>query len=315
MRVQKYVFSSHATRFLIVFFVRVSFFPALCAACHAVASFLRSAPPGESGCGGENKSGSTLGLSARKTYFCRAARCVLSGSPEATGAEWGRAAKELDAGRNRIKKETTMLLPYLEAGRVEAGCDEAGRGCLAGPVFAGAVILPPDYVNELLNDSKQLTEKRRYRLREEIERDALAWAVGVVSVQEIDDINILNASFLAMHRAIDALKVRPQALLIDGNRFRPYSGIPHTTVVKGDGKYMSIAAASVLAKTYRDDYMRRLHEEYPCYHWEANKGYPAPAHREAIRLWGPTPHHRMTFNLLGDGQLELFDTDEMKGRR
>ena len=206
-----------------------------------------------------------------------------------------------------------MLLPYLNADVTEAGCDEAGRGCLAGPVFAGAVILPKDYRNEMLNDSKQLSEKKRYCLREEIERDALAWAVGVVSPQEIDEINILNASFLAMHRALDGLKVRPQAVLVDGNRFRPYGEVPHTTVVKGDGKFMSIAAASILAKTYRDDYMRRLHEEFPQYRWDSNKGYPSRAHREAIRRWGTTPYHRMTFNLLGDGQLELFGPEAMKG--
>ena len=206
-----------------------------------------------------------------------------------------------------------MLLPYLNPDVVEAGLDEAGRGCLAGAVFAAAVVLPKDYRNERLNDSKQLSEKRRYQLREEIERDALAWAVGVVSPQEIDGINILNASFLAMHRALDQLKVRPQALLVDGNRFRPYRDLPYTTVVKGDGKYMSIAAASILAKTYRDDYMLRLHEEYPAYHWDSNKGYPAKAHREAIRRIGPSPYHRMSYNLLGDGQLELFPPEEMKG--
>ncbi len=206
-----------------------------------------------------------------------------------------------------------MLLPYLNPDVVEAGLDEAGRGCLAGAVFAAAVVLPKDYRNERLNDSKQLSEKRRYQLREEIERDALAWAVGVVSPQEIDEINILNASFLAMHRALDQLKVRPQALLVDGNRFRPYRDLPYTTVVKGDGKYMSIAAASILAKTYRDDYMLRLHEEYPAYHWDSNKGYPAKAHREAIRRIGPSPYHRMSYNLLGDGQLELFPPEEMKG--
>ena len=206
-----------------------------------------------------------------------------------------------------------MLLPYLNPDVVEAGLDEAGRGCLAGAVFAAAVSLPKDYRNERLNDSKQLSEKRRYQLREEIERDALAWAVGVVSPQEIDEINILNASFLAMHRALDQLKVRPQALLVDGNRFRPYRDLPYTTVVKGDGKYMSIAAASILAKTYRDDYMLRLHEEYPAYHWDSNKGYPAKAHREAIRRIGPSPYHRMSYNLLGDGQLELFPPEEMKG--
>lgn len=198
-----------------------------------------------------------------------------------------------------------MLLPYLHKELVEAGCDEAGRGCLAGAVYAAAVILPPGFSNEQLNDSKQLTEKQRYALREVIEREALAWAVGVVSPQEIDKINILNASFLAMHRAIDALKVRPQHLLIDGNRFRPYPGIPHTTVVKGDGKYLSIAAASILAKTYRDDYMLRLHAEYPAYGWDRNKGYPTKAHRAAIAAHGPTPYHRQSFNLLGDGQLEL----------
>ena len=206
-----------------------------------------------------------------------------------------------------------MLLPYLNPDVVEAGLDEAGRGCLAGAVFAAAVVLPKDYRNERLNDSKQLSEKRRYQLREEIERDALAWAVGVVSPQEIDEINILNASFLAMYRALDQLKVRPQALLVDGNRFRPYRDLPYTTVVKGDGKYMSIAAASILAKTYRDDYMLRLHEEYPAYHWDSNKGYPAKAHREAIRRIGPSPYHRMSYNLLGDGQLELFPPEEMKG--
>lgn len=198
-----------------------------------------------------------------------------------------------------------MLLPYLHEDLIEAGCDEAGRGCLAGAVYAAAVILPPDFRNELLNDSKQLTERQRYDLRPVIQREALAWAVGVVAPQEIDEINILNASFLAMHRAVDALKVRPQHLLIDGNRFRSYPGIPHTTVVKGDGKYLSIAAASVLAKTYRDDYMLRLHAEYPDYGWDRNKGYPTREHRAAIALHGTTPYHRRSFNLLGDGQLEL----------
>lgn len=199
-----------------------------------------------------------------------------------------------------------MLLPYLDPALIEAGCDEAGRGCLAGPVYAAAVILPKDYRHELLNDSKKLSERKRYQLRTEIERDALAWAVGIADPTEIDEINILNASFLAMHRAIDQLKLRPQALLIDGNRFKPYSNLPYTTVVKGDGKYMSIAAASILAKTYRDDYMRQLHAEYPQYHWDQNKGYPSKAHREAIRQYGTTPYHRKSFNLLGDGQLELF---------
>lgn len=198
-----------------------------------------------------------------------------------------------------------MLLPYLNKELSEAGCDEAGRGCLAGAVYAAAVILPTDYVNERLNDSKKLTEHQRYALREEIERDALAWAVGVVLPAEIDKINILNASFLAMHRAIDQLSIRPQHLLIDGNRFNKYHDVPHTTVVKGDGKFLSIAAASILAKTYRDDYMNKLHEEYPMYDWKGNKGYPTKKHREAIAKYGTTPYHRMTFNLLGDGQLSF----------
>ena len=198
-----------------------------------------------------------------------------------------------------------MLLPYLNKGLIEAGCDEAGRGCLAGAVYAAAVILPPDFQNELLNDSKQLTERQRYQLRPIIEQEAVAWAVGIVSPEEIDKINILNASFLAMHRAIDGLQVRPQHLLIDGNRFRKYKDLPHTTVVKGDGKLMSIAAASVLAKTYRDDYMNVLHKEYPHYDWDKNKGYPTKAHREAIAQHGTTPYHRLTFILLGDGQLSL----------
>lgn len=198
-----------------------------------------------------------------------------------------------------------MLLPYLNKELIEAGCDEAGRGCLAGAVYAAAVILPTDYVNERLNDSKKLTEHQRYALREEIERDALAWAVGVVLPAEIDKINILNASFLAMHRAIDQLSIRPQHLLIDGNRFNKYHDVPHTTVVKGDGKFLSIAAASILAKTYRDDYMNKLHEEYPMYDWKGNKGYPTKKHREAIVKYGTTPYHRMTFNLLGDGQLSF----------
>ena len=203
------------------------------------------------------------------------------------------------------RNSATMLLSYLHKDLIEAGCDEAGRGCLAGAVYAAAVILPPDYRNELLNDSKKLTERQRYGLRSVIEQDALAWAVGVVSPEEIDEINILNASFLAMHRAIEQLDIRPQHLLIDGNRFNPYPGIPHTAVVKGDGKYLSIAAASILAKTYRDDYMNRLHEEYPVYGWKGNKGYPTKKHREAIRLYGTSPYHRMSFNLLGDGQLSF----------
>lgn len=190
--------------------------------------------------------------------------------------------------------------------RVEAGCDEAGRGCLAGAVYAAAVILPPDFENESLNDSKQLTERQRYALREVIEREAVAWSVGVVTPEEIDRINILNASFLAMHRAVDGLQVRPQHLLIDGNRFKKYPDIPHTTVVKGDAKFLSIAAASILAKTYRDDYMLQLHAEFPDYDWDHNKGYPTPKHRAAIRAHGTTPYHRMSFNLLGeDPQLKL----------
>ena len=178
---------------------------------------------------------------------------------------------------------------------------------MAGAVYAAAVVLPVDFQNELLNDSKQLTEKQRYLLREVIEREALAWAVGVVTPEEIDQINILNASFLAMHRAIDQLKVRPEHLLIDGNRFKKYGNLPHTTVVKGDGKYLSIAAASILAKTYRDDYMNHLHQEYPSYDWNKNKGYPTPKHRAAIREHGTTPYHRMTFNLLGEDPQLSFD--------
>lgn len=199
-----------------------------------------------------------------------------------------------------------MLLPYLNPDRIEAGCDEAGRGCLAGAVYAAAVILPKDFRNELLNDSKQLSERQRYALREVIVHEAVSWAIGIVTPEEIDQINILNASILAMHRAIDALKIKPEHLLIDGNRFQPYPHIPHTTVVKGDGKYLSIAAASILAKTYRDDYMNRLHEAYPYYGWDKNKGYPTRIHRAAIAAHGTTPYHRLTFNLLGgDGQLEL----------
>ena len=209
-----------------------------------------------------------------------------------------------------------MLLPHYYTGKIEAGCDEAGRGCLAGPVYAAAVILPDDYHNDVLNDSKQLTEKVRYQLREQIERDAIAWAVGVCTAQEIDKINILHASYLAMHRAIDQLKVKPEALIIDGNRFDPYypsvdhstidcyenmpllydcQPLPHTTIVKGDGKYLAIAAASILAKTYRDDFMNNLAAEYPQYDWLSNKGYPTPKHREAIKKYGITPYHRVTF--------------------
>lgn len=208
-----------------------------------------------------------------------------------------------------------MLLSHYYKEVVEAGCDEAGRGCLAGSVYAAAVILPPDYDNPALNDSKKLTDRRRHALREEIQRNALAWAVGVVTPDEIDKINILHASFLAMHRAIDQLRVRPEALIIDGNRFDPYivgeglpdagRQLPHTCIVKGDAKYQSIAAASILAKTYRDDYMDALAADYPYYDWQSNKGYPTRKHREGIRLHGISPFHRRSYNLLGTGELEL----------
>ncbi len=198
-----------------------------------------------------------------------------------------------------------MLASHYYNGKIEAGCDEAGRGCLAGSVYAAAVIFPEDYQNAELNDSKQLTDKHRHQLREIIEHDALAWAVGIVTPEEIDKINILNASILAMHRALDQLQVRPETIIVDGNRFKPYQQLPYTTIVKGDGKYLSIAAASILAKTYRDDYMDRLAVEYPCYDWLSNKGYPTKKHREAIRQYGITPYHRKTFNLLGDGQLSF----------
>lgn len=181
---------------------------------------------------------------------------------------------------------------------IEAGCDEAGRGCLAGPVFAAAVILPKDFEHELLNDSKQLTEKNRLILREIIEKEALAFAIGVCSQTEIDEINILNASFLAMHKAIDQLKLRPELLLIDGNRFKKYGDIEHHCIIKGDAKFMSIAAASILAKTYRDDYMEAIGAEYPMYKWDKNKGYPTKDHRDAIAEHGPCLHHRMSFTLL-----------------
>ncbi len=214
------------------------------------------------------------------------------------------------------------LLPHYYDGLVEAGCDEAGRGCLAGSVYAAAVILPPDYDNPELDDSKKLTEKRRYALRDQIQRDAVAWAVGIVSPKEIDEINILHASFLAMHRAIAALSVRPQALLIDGNRFDPkpviprslqadsspltlHSSLPYACIVHGDAKYQAIAAASILAKTYRDDYMSQLDAEYPVYKWNKNKGYPTKDHRAAIAEHGITKYHRKSYNLYGDRQLEL----------
>lgn len=199
-------------------------------------------------------------------------------------------------------------MPHYYTDLIEAGCDEAGRGCLAGSVYAAAVILPKDYDNPFLNDSKKLTEKRRKVLRDQIVRDAVAWAVGVVTPEEIDKINILNASFLAMHRALDQLTIRPEAVIVDGNRFNPYHDLPYTTIVKGDGKYQSIAAASILAKTFRDEYMDSLANEYPYYDWQKNKGYPTKAHREGIRDHGPSPYHRMSYNLMGATQLELnFD--------
>lgn len=205
----------------------------------------------------------------------------------------------------RTGNRIIMLQLFLEQGRLEAGCDEAGRGCLAGPVFAAAVILPEDFANEMLDDSKKLSERQRDMLRPMIERGALAWAVGVVEAEEIDRINILNASFLAMHRAVGALSVKPDFLLVDGNRFKPYPGIPHACIVKGDGKMMSIAAASILAKTHRDEYMRRIAGEYPQYGWDVNKGYPTKSHRDAIARYGVSPYHRRSFRLL-DAQLSLF---------
>lgn len=196
------------------------------------------------------------------------------------------------------------LLPFYKKDTIEAGCDEAGRGCLAGPVFAAAVILPPDFEHELLNDSKKLTEKQRYKLRPIIEKEALAWAVEAVSNKEIDKVNILNASFLAMNRAVLKLKIKPEHLLIDGNRFRTQSKIPFICMIKGDGRFFSIAAASVLAKTYRDDFMVTIHKEFPGYDWNKNKGYPTKKHRQGIKLHGVTKYHRMTFRLLNE-QLEL----------
>ena len=198
-----------------------------------------------------------------------------------------------------------MLKSAYYTDKVEAGCDEAGRGCLAGSVYAAAVILPPNYENELLNDSKQLSERKRYLLRSIIENDAVAWAVGVVTAEEIDRINSLNASILAMHRALDALKVQPEAIIVDGNRFKPYNDVPYTTIVKGDGKYLSIAAASILAKTYRDDYMKTIAEEYPQYDWKSNKGYPTNKHRAAIKKYGISPYHRKSFTLLPPEELSI----------
>ena len=197
-----------------------------------------------------------------------------------------------------------LTLKYYQD-KIEAGCDEAGRGCLAGPVFAAAVILPEDFSNEMLNDSKQLSEKKRDELRSIIEREALAWAVASVDNNEIDKINILNASFEGMCRAVGELRTRPEFLAIDGNRFRSSLDIPYRCIVKGDGKYADIAAAAVLAKTHRDEYMRRLAEEFPQYGWAKNKGYPTREHRLAVRRYGVTPYHRLTFNH-ESGQLELF---------
>ncbi len=203
-----------------------------------------------------------------------------------------------------MKKIQSKLELFLKAGRVEAGCDEAGRGCLAGPVYAAAVILPPNFQCDLLNDSKKLSEKQRYQLRPIIEEQALAFAVGVVSNQEVDEINVLKASFLAMHRAVEQLKLKPEHLLIDGNRFQPFPGVAHDCIIKGDGKLLPIAAASILAKTYRDDYMNQIDQDFPYYQWRKNKGYPTKAHRSAIQEHGPSKHHRMSFRLL-DKQLAL----------
>lgn len=197
---------------------------------------------------------------------------------------------------------TNILKSFLREGVVEAGCDEAGRGCLAGPVFAAAVILSPDFQHPLLDDSKKMTEAQRLEARQIIEEQALAWAVASVSPREIDQINILNASFLAMHRALDQLTTRPAALLIDGNRFKPYRDIPFDCIIQGDGQFLSIAAASILAKTYRDDYMMQIGREYPQYDWAKNKGYPTVAHRRAIQLHGASPHHRRSFRLLPEGK-------------
>ena len=197
-----------------------------------------------------------------------------------------------------------MLKPFHTEGAIEAGCDEAGRGCIAGPVFAAAVILPSHFCNPELDDSKKLSVKRRKQLRILIEQEALAWGIGVVNEQDIDQINILNASFLSMHRALATLTQIPSHLLIDGNRFKAYGDISHSCIVKGDGIYASIAAASILAKTHRDEYMENLHQEYPLYGWNKNMGYPTRAHRQAVLKYGPTPYHRRSFKLLDD-QMEL----------
>ena len=200
------------------------------------------------------------------------------------------------------------LLSFYNEGILEAGCDEAGRGCLAGPVVAAAVILPANFTHPVLNDSKKITEKKRYELRKEIEEKALAFAVGIIDNKKIDEINILKASIMAMHKALDGLKIRPEHIIIDGNKFIKYQNIPHQCIVKGDSKYYSIAAASILAKTYRDDIMKELHQKYPEYNWKQNKAYPTKEHRQAIIDFGTTPYHRMTFRLL-DEQLEIQFTD------
>jgi ribonuclease HII len=220
-----------------------------------------------------------------------------------------RAAINLTAEKRKFER-MKRLKPFLNNKLIEAGCDEAGRGCLAGPVYAAAVILPKAYKNNQLNDSKVLTEKQRLFLRNEIQREAIAWAVGIVDHLEIDEINILNASFLAMHRAIEQLKRQPEFLLIDGNRFNPYKEIPHQCIIQGDGKYTAIAAASILAKTYRDEAMDKLHEEFPVYNWNKNKGYAVKAHRKAIELHGACHYHRKSFTLF-DPQLELVFEAEL----
>lgn len=221
-----------------------------------------------------------------------------------------KTTKEKDAqlGQDTAQK----LLPNYSTWELECGCDEAGRGCLAGPVVAAAVILPANFHLPLLNDSKQLSEKERDLLRPIIEKEALAWAVGIVSNTEIDEINILNASILAMHRAIDKLTICPEFIIADGNKFKPYRDIKHQTIVKGDSKYLSIAAASILAKTHRDEIMLQLHAEFPYYDWDNNKAYPTPKHRAAIRTHGTTCHHRMTFDLLGDKKIQLKQEREAK---
>jgi ribonuclease HII len=232
-----------------------------------------------------------INLAGIKPQNCFGEASRFARIPDLRKKEKGKRKKE------KVKKDKLLL--FLKEGRLEAGCDEAGRGCLAGPVFAAAVILPPDFENSFLNDSKKLSEKQRYELRPVIEEKALAFAVGIVDNHEIDRINILNASFLAMHRAIDQLKLTPEFLLIDGNRFKAYPNIKHSCIIKGDGKFLPIAAASILAKTYRDDYMNEIHQEYSQYQWSQNKGYPTRFHREIVLKIGITPYHRVTFANMG----------------